>query len=513
MAACSLAAFLSFTALSSNALAASDIFAPGQPLLTGFPGVVTADEMPDGSDPLDYSFIDLDGQSLVIQQLEPDAPPEGQLIDTLSEFGVTAADVGLVFGIALDDAPETTGADAPNIYLAATSAFGLYAVMPDADGNPVRTRTGDPDAAFMPGQWGSADGATGYPGSIWKVDGVTGEVSLFTTIAANSGPSLGDIVFDSGSQQFFVSDLDTGLIYRLALDGTIIDTFDHGVDGRPEHDLDAVEDDGATMDVADPAFDSEDPSTWGFTPAERRVNGLAAYNGRLFYTVLEPQQVWSARINDGGSLGTPRWEFDIADLAAPNEFTSIAFDSKGRMILAQRGATTGVYDYSTLTQVASSAVVRYEREFPDDPDTESTWVETPDSYAIGVAEPGNNAAGGIALGYGFDDETGAFDGACGTTLWATGDALRDNADLDPPLDGPAYVAGLQGVPRSWVRPHNDPPTLSAFTDFDGNTDDDQAALSGHVGDVAMWAPCAADAPFIDPDEPEVLPPDDYVPPL
>ena len=171
MAACSLAAFLSFTALSSNALAASDIFAPGQPLLTGFPGVVTADEMPDGSDPLDYSFIDLDGQSLVIQQLEPDAPPEGQLIDTPSEFGVTAADVGLVFGIALDDAPETTGADAPNIYLAATSAFGLYAVMPDADGNPVRTRLGDPDAAFMPGQWGSADGATGDPGSIWKVDG------------------------------------------------------------------------------------------------------------------------------------------------------------------------------------------------------------------------------------------------------------------------------------------------------------------------------------------------------
>ena len=119
------AAFLSMTALPSGGLAASDVFAPGQPILTGFPGVVTADEMPDGSDPLDYSFIDPDGLSLVIQQLQMDAPPEGQLVETPSDFGVSAADVGLVFGIALDDAPETEDADAPNIYLAATSAYGL----------------------------------------------------------------------------------------------------------------------------------------------------------------------------------------------------------------------------------------------------------------------------------------------------------------------------------------------------------------------------------------------------
>jgi hypothetical protein len=504
---------LSFTAAPASALAASDVFAPGQPIITGFPGVVTADEMPDGSDPLDYSFIDLDGQSLLIQQLQPDAPPEGQLIETMSDFGVSAADVGLVFGIALDDAPETTGADAPNIYVAASSAFGLHAVTLNADGNPVRTRTGDAEAEFMPGQWGGAGGATGYPGSIWKIDGVTGEVSLFTTIAANSGPSLGDIVFDSASQQFFVSDLDTGLIYRLALDGTIIDTYDHGLDGRPAHDLDAVADDGVTMDVTDPAFDSEDPTTWGFTADERRVDGLAAYNGRLYYAVLEPQQIWSARINDDGSLGSPRWEVDLADLPSANPVASIVFDSKGRMILAQRGARTGAYDYVALAEPGTSAVLRYEREFPDDPATEGTWVPVPDSYPVGVAGEGNNAAGGLALGYGFDDETGDFDGACGITLWATGEALRDNAELDPPLEGPAHVAGLQGVPRSWVRPLNVPPTLSAFTDLDDNTDDDQAELSGHVGDLAMWAPCAADTPFVAPDEPEVLPPDDYVPPL
>src|SRR5690606_6019314 len=175
----------------------------GQPIITGFPGVVQAGEIPDGSDPLDYSFIDLDGRSLVIQQLNPDAPPEGQLIDTATTFGASAADVGLVFGVALDDAPRTTGADAPNIYAAATSAFGLHLVVDDEDGNPGRVRTGDPAARFAPGQWGSAGGVDGYPGSIWKIDGETGEASLFTTIAANSGASLGALVFDASTQQFF----------------------------------------------------------------------------------------------------------------------------------------------------------------------------------------------------------------------------------------------------------------------------------------------------------------------
>jgi hypothetical protein len=491
-----------------HAQAASDIFAPGKPIITGFPGVVIADEMPDGSDELDYTFIDLEGHSLAIQDLLPDAPPEGQLIDTPTLFGVTAADVGLVYGVTFDNAPDTTGADAPNIYVAATSAYGLYLVNPDADGNPVRTRTGDPEAEFMSGQWGGAGGDTGYPGSIWKIDGETGEVSLFTTIAVNSGASLGDIAFDPDSQQFFVSDLDTGLIYRLADDGTIMDTFDHGVDGRPAHELDPVEDDGAEMDITDAAFNSEDPSTWGFTQPERKVQALAPWNGRLYYTAQ--MQVFSVRINDDGSFGSVRWELDVTDLPSANDLKNIVFDSKGRMILAQRGNNTGAFDYMALVEAGTSSVVRYEREFPDDETTPGIWTPEADSYAIGVAAEGMNASGGLAMGYGFDVETEAFDGALGTTLWATGDSLRDNADLDPPLDGPAYVAGLQGVPRSWVRPLNDPPTLSAFTDFDGNTEDDQAGLAGHVGDVAMWL-VSDGVPTLDPDEPIDLPPDDYEP--
>lgn len=506
-----LAASLAAALPGAVAQAAEPVFAPGQPIVTGFGGTLPAAEMPDGADPLDYTFIDPDGASMVIQRLQPEGPPAGQAIAAEPVFAASAADVGQVFGVTLDNAPELSEALAPNIYLAASSAFGLHLTVPDAEGNPVRSRMGDAAASFAAGQWGSAGGATGYPGSIWKVDGETGEISLFSTIAANSGAGLGAIVYDAASAQFFVSDLDTGLIYRLAWDGVILDTFDHGITGRPAHGLDPVADDGSAMAVTDPAFNSEDPATWGFAPPERKVFGLATQGGRLYYAVAEGPQVWSVRINADGSFGAPRWELDVAGTASANEIASIVFDPQGRMILAQRGPQVASFDYSVFAEAGSSSVLRYTREFPDNPATPGTWVPEAESYAIGMAAEGLNASGGIALGPDYDDETGTFDGACSALLWSTGDALRDNPDLEPPLEAPFQVHGLQGNARSLVWPRNAPPMLSYFADRDGNTDDDQAGLLGHVGGVAIWQSCeAADEAFV---PPPVLPPEDYEPPV
>ena len=97
-----------------------------------------------------------------------------------------------------------------------------------------------------------------------------------------------------------------------------------------------------------------------------------------------------------------------------------------------------------------------------------------------------------------------------------GDSLRDNPDLDPALDGPAQVSGLQGNSRALVRPRNDPPMRSMFTDFDGNTDDDQATAHGHVGKVAIWQTCEGTPEFtLDDEEGDdsfYLPPPGYAPP-
>ena len=148
-------ALAAMTALSpAIAQAASDIFAPGQPLVTGFPGVVALDEMPDGSDPLDYTFIDLDGYSLIIQQLLPDAPPEGQLIETASDFGVSAADVGLVSASRSMTHPRRPAPMRPISTSPPRRRSGFNIAMPDADGNPMRTRTGDPERRLHAGPVG-----------------------------------------------------------------------------------------------------------------------------------------------------------------------------------------------------------------------------------------------------------------------------------------------------------------------------------------------------------------------
>ena len=78
-------------------------------------------------------------------------------------------------------------------------------------------------ARWMEGQFGLENG--GGPGSVWKIDGTTGSVSLFANIESdgkpNAGPGLGGIAYDPRSQQLFVTDLETGLIHRLGTDAKL----------------------------------------------------------------------------------------------------------------------------------------------------------------------------------------------------------------------------------------------------------------------------------------------------
>src|SRR5690606_15970453 len=91
-----LAAITASTALqASNARAQDDaIYAPGEPVVTGFSGVMPPEGPPPGSDPLDYTVIDPDRPSMVIQQLQPDGSPTGQLIPSAPVFSAAAGDVG-----------------------------------------------------------------------------------------------------------------------------------------------------------------------------------------------------------------------------------------------------------------------------------------------------------------------------------------------------------------------------------------------------------------------------------
>ncbi len=477
------------------------VIKPGHMAVTGFSGTLFPQEgLPPGVNPLDETFLDPDGITLRIFSIRnTGAAPAGQLVNTPPPFEVAARKIGQVFGLAYDNGTLIAGRDdgkrtAPNLYVTASVLHGLQIVRPDTDGDgrPERLKKGEAGARFMKGQHGVELG--GGPGSIYKIDGVTGEVSLFANVQLdgvdNSGPGLGNIAFDAVRRQLLVSDLDTGMIHRFDMQGNDLGQFDHGVAGRPNNGYEPVAHDAANrMDITSPAFDTADPQSWGFAAGPRRIDGLAVKGNRLYYAVYEGLQIWSVGFNHDGSFANDaRWELDVRS-DTDHAITDIAFDRKGFLYLAQRGRLSNAYDYSVFAEPAGSQVLRYHREVPDDPATPSVWVETPAEYAVGFPEGHRMSLGGIDLGYGYDKNGRINPRACDGTLAKTGDDLRnDPARAEELLAGGALnVHGFQLTSKALVRPRNVPPFKSYFVDFDARFDDPE--VRGHVGDIEIWNPC------------------------
>jgi hypothetical protein len=463
------------------------VLAPGEAAVAGFSGVIRPTLVPPGVDPADATVIDLFGPSLrVIDLADLGGRPAAQLVPAPKPFTFTARQIGQVFAVALDNAVP------PNIYAAATSAYGLPLIAPGAGGAPARARHGGPSAGFMPGLWGAA-APGGGPGSIWRIDGVTGAVALFATVThegrANGGAALGGLAFDGETNTLYVADRETGFILRYGLDGTLLWRFDHGTEGRAAAGLAPVPYDPAgRSEIAGPAFDSTQPATWGYAAPERRVFGLGIRHGRLYYAVAAGREVWSIAL-DGSAL-SPTLELSVPPGDGPSEISKITFDDQGRMILAERPAPTGAYDFQALAAPGTGRVLRYAL-FERYPGVARAWQPEPDAYAVGFPGALTNGNGGAAIGFDHD-RAGALDRwSCGGFLWTTGERLR--ASADPALaarlsaSGPANVDGLQGNDVWRVRPLNAPPLRSAFIDYDDRFD--APGASGWMGDMAIWRVC------------------------
>ena len=474
----------------------------GDVIVTGFSGVVPPDPakpLPAGKAAPDQTFIDPNGPSArIFDPKKPDFVWNGDFWATPHKRDVPARAIGQVFGIAIDNRAY------PDIFLTATSVYGLNIATPDSDGDglPERRRKGEATAGWAPGQFGPGGG----PGSIWKVDGRSGEISLFADVklgGKTSGPAaLGNIAYDAEHRQLFVSDLSTGMIHRFALDGTDLGYFDHGTTGRTAARLPRrAHDPAAQADIADAAFDTEDTATWGFTHAERRVWGLATHDGRLYYAVAaghlalanagEPEadsgQIWSVGLDkDGDFAKDPRMEISLSGAANAAPVSDIVFAYDGAMIVAQRSVIGTTYGYDALAPYGVAHVNRFWREKPDDPETPSAWYQAPEEYAVGYAGDHRNSAGGVSLGYGYNPD-GTIDlTACEDGIFLTGDMLRDfrqQDDLFVP-GGPLNAHGLQISPKGPVRGFNVPPSISYFVNYTDRMG--SMPVVGTVGDVEVY---------------------------
>ncbi len=466
------------------------ILQSGDAVVTGFSGAPQPAQVTPGVDPGDQTFIDPNGPSVRIFNLQATgAPPQAQVLATPNPFTVTAGQVGQVFGVALDNA------NPPNIYVAATSAYGLPIVAQGQSGALVRVHQGGVGATFMAGLFGP-DAQGGGPGSIWRIDGATGAVSLFANVALdgapNNGPALGGLAFDPSSSTLFVADRQTGMIHRFNLSGQEVARYDHGVQGRQAAGLPAVAyDPSRAVSIASDQFSADKPETWGYAAPERRVFGLAVANGRLYYAIADQLQIWSVGINPDGSFGVDAHvELQVPPAAGPTEISKIVFDGKGNMLLAERAAPTGDYEMVSLAQAGIGRVLRY-APVPAAPGMPPGWQAVPDQYAIGFPGAMANSNGGIAIGYAYGANGRINRSACGGFLWSTGEDMRESQDANLAkllaANGTPYLNGLQGNAIDLIAPANVPPMQTYFVDY--NVQYDSPAIRGYMGDIAIPMAC------------------------
>lgn len=438
---------------SSWAQTTSDIFSPGDAIVTGF-------SLTHGKDINAKDIIDLNGPSVRIFSL-PSSNSFG-LVDQPAKFTVQAHEVGQVFGVAVDNSPT------PNIFVAATAAYGI-AIYQKEKG---RIQHGMPGAQFIPGLFGPMDQGGG-PTSIWRIDGTTGKVTLFANVTyngiENTPASLGGLAFDPTTQQLFVVNRATGMIHRFSLDGTDQGVYDHGVAGRSAAGQSSVPFDSATLgNIKNHKFNAQDPKTWGFAPIERRVFAVAVYQQRVFYSVYG-SQIWSVGIaSDGSFANDPRLEVEVPALQSDIEISSIAFDDHGLMYIAERGFPTGDSDFITVAQQGQERVMRFSPKNPED-SSPSYWNSPGEEYAIGMHPDYQNANGGV-------------DTPCGKNVWSTGENLLAESEAK------STVNGLQGNAIDLVKPQNRPPEKSWIINYYDTQSD--VNTHGHIGAIAIWKSCA-----------------------
>jgi hypothetical protein len=250
------------------------------------------------------------------------------------------------------------------------------------------------------------------PGTIYKVDSVTAQVSVFAEVP-NAGPAFGNINYDCTSETIRVANHEDGRIWQIEMNGTVRSTYRHG-----------------TGDVTmGPANDPGEPDGQ-FTMLGDRVWAVQSHAGRLYYSVWNEDsgrqsmavqnEIWSVAYADQQGIPDPttaRLEGTVPGLNGAtysNPVSDIGFAATGWMLASERT----MYG-DTQTSAHQSTTYEYQQQ------GDGTWQVVGTTYVVG--ELPNSAAGGVD----HDFEEGGY-------VWMTGDALDFNT--------PNVVYGVQGTP-------------------------------------------------------------------
>ncbi len=332
-----------------------------------------------------------------------------------------ADSLGTVFGLTLDDKG--------NIYVCHTSCYGADLL-------------------------GQVFG--GGAGAVYRIDGTTGAINTFVKLPnfpdgsitpPENMPGLGNISFDCRHQQFFVTDMEDGRIYRIKPSGNV----------------------GVVVQTFDPM--GPDNGLPGFAPLGERLWAVQVHGDRVYYSVWAEDQLnqSATAMNSIRSVGldavgaivptSDKHEMYLPPMvnclycttSYSNPVSDISFAADGRMLLGERdmyGATsTGAHD---------SRVLEYQC-------VNFCWQRT-NVFAVGDYGYKQNSAGGVD----YDRYPYVAGGAIGR-VWATGDAIHFGS---PYTD---YIYGLQGF-----RPTGGSNLNSMLIDFDGFT---ASTDKTYLGDV------------------------------
>jgi len=272
----------------------------------------------------------------------------------------------------------------------------IFGLCIDNVGNIFVTAT----AAYYDNPWCPSSIGPGGAGAVYKVNGVTGVISLFATLPQSSiGPGLGNIAHDKVNDQFFVTNFEDGKIYRISNVGVVtmfLDPF--------------------TADGGSP----------GAAPVGERLWGIGVYNGRVYfarwnedrinYSSSVGNEIWSVPV----SGGSPTLELTTTPLGCPagssSPISDIAFSSGGRMMVAERGNET----YSTGSNHYARHLEFYPPTWASAPPystyslkyNPSVFVFCPPTYA--------NSSGGVDYGYDRPSPDGGPE-KCDSVVWMTMD--------------------------------------------------------------------------------------------